>query len=338
MNGPSLNPMAFIPLYLADAQAKGQVGEWSSVDAKWEWPDLRSAEGLMEFLKDVAAFSNGPQDGLLVFGVAEKPVTVQEQPFSKSGYADNGQIEQLVNSKIFPRARLSIDNITWNNTLISYALVGQSHNRPHLVREWKGKPVPRRCPKCTQTTDVPGPTFRNALFWRSGSTTCGPQTGDKEYPDRVELDGMYADRPSSFGRLHVVADPQFKGFLGQKTGLLELRLPISVFNVGNLGTSICGVWLKGTLRREKGVGPEEIQIPSAFHGSLHHMNETYTLCPIYLEPGQGINGLIHTLLLATMPQPTTPYERQTYSLDCVVTAVDPLGTEWSQAISTKANH
>ncbi|MCE9584664.1 MAG: putative DNA binding domain-containing protein [Planctomycetes bacterium] len=337
MNGASLNPLTFIPMLLEEAKAKGEVGELSWVDAKQQWPDLKTEAGLMEFIKDVAALANGPQDGLLVFGISQRPFVVQEQPYSKSKYADNGQIEQLVNSKIFPRARLTIDDITWNNTCISYALVAQSHNRPHVVREWRCKPVPRRCPKCTQTTDMPGPTFRNAVFWRSGSTTCGPQTGEREYPDRIELDGMYADRPSSFGRLHVVADPQFQGFLGQKSGPLELRLPLSVYNVGNLGTSLCGLRLKGTLRREKGVGPDEIEILPAFYGSLHHLNDTYTLCPIYLAPGQGINGLIHTYLLATMPKPTTPWERQTYSLDCEVTAVDPLGTEWWQAISTKAN-
>lgn len=119
---------------------------------------------------------------------------------------------------------------------------------------------------------------------------------------------------------------------------LTLSLPVSIFNIGNLGTSVCGVWVGGSMRRVRGKGPESIDIFRQFHGMLAHLNGKHTLFPLYLAPGDGVSARVEIFLPAHLPPPKTAFDRQMYSLEVVVSAVDPLGTEWTQAISTEAHY
>lgn len=240
------DPKSFIQDYLDEARPLGKANELSWLDFKLEWHQMKTDEGKLEFLKDIAALANTGQDALLVLGVEDKSFAFKDQRIGASNYLDASSFQSLVASRISPSFSLEVGELEYDDGKAKHALsflhVSPTRNRPHLVTDWEftprvkpGQPPPQKR------------QFRNALFFRRGTETFGPQRDRGETPTRTELDAMYFDRPVAFSRIGVQYWTRRKAQVLEDKGAWRVRLPLVITNLGRIDTSIIEAAVGGKL-------------------------------------------------------------------------------------------
>lgn len=233
------DPVKFATDQLNEAVRLGKLQEISFVDAKLQWGDLTTEPALNEFVRDLCALANSGQNAVLIFGYPPAGGPVQDAPYAQSKVPDNAMIVQKVQARIYPPLMFDVVDFSYAGRTLSLAHIPPTHNRPHCALKWKSSS---------------GTVYDNAIFWREGSTTCGPNNGPPRLPSRAQLDAMCSDRSMPLGRLSTRRWAEFAAsehelfhpFTGE--GTYSIALPIQIQNSGPTSNSAIEMWMSGEVR------------------------------------------------------------------------------------------
>ncbi len=194
------DPDGFLTALITESLALARFDELSWIEYKKQWHTLgqgqRDSKEHNEFLKDVTALANTGHEAFLVFGIDEKatPPSLSAAAFTTCGLADSAAIQQKLWTRTDPPLSVEVKNLAVHGTTISYIHIRPTHNRPHLVRNWK---------HFDKWTGAVKQVYDNALFFRDGAKVLGPQETPPIYPDRQRLAIMFQDRPGRYAEIRI---------------------------------------------------------------------------------------------------------------------------------------
>ncbi len=241
MTIPSSSPKDVLIPILEEANAAQELVERSWLDVKLIWP--QSDEEVHEFLADVCAMANVGQEAYLLFGVKQRPFKCSSAPLRSSKWTDEAQVQQVVSSSLVPSVEVHVNDLSFAGETLSYVCITPSHDRPHVVREWR--PLVMECGKAKRGK------FENALLWREGAKNVSPR--ERRYPERALLEAMFYDRPGTSARVSVqVWERKRIEVKDMRRGMFLLKVPLLVCNHGVWNTAIHRIDVSGTVLVDRG--------------------------------------------------------------------------------------
>lgn len=151
----------------------GTALETNKLEFKRKWYDLKDSKQKNEFFKDTTALINyyGGDNGFIVFGIDEDTKDLYDTSLSESGYDDQADIKNIVDSNIDKPFRFDIDYVQVNGKRLSVFHLVPSTDKPHVILKYQ---------------DKKGQNFVNEIFTRSGSA--------KVVAGKADIDRMYIER------------------------------------------------------------------------------------------------------------------------------------------------
>lgn len=123
--------------YLLEALSRTDL-EQPKLDFKREWYDLKSTDGIMEFLKDTSSMANtvGP-DAFIIIGLDDKNGELYNSPFKYSNLNDSNELMNIISKHITPIYTLNFYSIRFKNTELSILHIPPSLIKPHFLKCYK---------------------------------------------------------------------------------------------------------------------------------------------------------------------------------------------------------
>ena len=150
----------------------GNSLETNKVEFKQQWYNLKDKDGKVDFLKDTTALVNsyGGDDAFIIIGVTKNHSLLPAKLFD-SGYSDQADLKNIVDSHIDHPFRFDIDYVEVNGVQLSVIHIYPSTEKPHVILKY---------------IDGAGHVREKEIWLRSG--TANVRAG------RVDLDRMYVER------------------------------------------------------------------------------------------------------------------------------------------------
>jgi hypothetical protein len=240
----------------------GHKTENQKFDFKRQWYNLKSEEGINQFLRHVCAIANtfGP-DGLMVIGYDEDKDQLHNSLFTDSGLRDLSDLTNLIASRVDRLFSFSVIPMEFEGANLSIIHIPPSFDKPHLILNYQ-----------TFAKDGKSRSEKERIFVRKNT--------DSLIAARHDIELMYYDRKNIIPEYEVLAyyNPDFCTF---RITSPNYRIILSVtFTIENIGRRPIAIY-----DLEFGVGEYEDEVYKLWCADYAREN-------IIIPPGQIWTGLI----------------------------------------------
>jgi len=247
----------------------GNKSENSKFDFKRQWFNLKTEEGINQFLRHACAIANtfGP-DGLMVIGYDEDKNLLYNTVFTDSGLSDLSDLTNLVASRVDRLFSFSVIPMDFEGSTLNVIHIPPSIDKPHLIVNYQ-----------TFTKDGKSRSEKERIFVRKNT--------DSLIASRHDIELMYYDRKNIIPEYELSAyyprnNISFLSGYGEIQ--FRLRTPLTLENTGRRPVAISSMELK--------IGPYKDEM--FFFETFSYKENNLLISPKGIYNG-GIEFLCHTI-------------------------------------------
>jgi len=124
---------------LIDKSRLGQEIEFTKIDFKYKWYNLKDSYGENEFIKDVTAIANsrGENDGFIIIGFAEKSNKFNPSKFADSGLKDAAELINLIEKNCSDIFEVDVIPIKIDGNDLNVIHIFNVNDKPIVISKFK---------------------------------------------------------------------------------------------------------------------------------------------------------------------------------------------------------